>query len=281
MTDCLGSHVSTAGGVLKAFERASAVGARAIQIFTKNNFQWAASPLPAEDAGRFREMLEETGLPIGAHSGYLINLGVRAGPHLEKSLRSAIEEIQRAELLGIPFVVLHPGSHLGAGESAGLKTIASHLKNVFKATRKCRARIALETTAGQGTCLGGRFEHLAELYERIGQPERLAVCVDTCHVFAAGYDIARKPEKILSEFDRVVGLDKIVMFHFNDSKGALGSRLDRHEHIGCGKIGVDAFRVILKDKRFARVPKILETPKDKLGKLDRKNLKVLRSLLRD
>ncbi|MBV9463414.1 MAG: deoxyribonuclease IV [Verrucomicrobiae bacterium] len=278
-TDFLGSHVSVAGGVVNAFERGRAVGCAALQVFTKSNFQWAGHPLHEDEVRRFREALAGSAMPIGAHSGYLINLGAAGGPNLKKSIDSTIEELVRAHLLGIPFVVLHPGSHLGGGEEAGLKRIAQHLKEIFSATRELDVKIALETTAGQGSCLGGKFEHLAELYRLVNQPERLAVCFDTCHVFAAGYDFARQPDRVLEEFDRVVGLGEIVMFHFNDSKGERGSRLDRHEHIGEGKIGLDAFRVILRDRRFERVPKILETPKDKTGRLDRKNLKVLRSLM--
>ena len=278
--DFLGSHVSTAGGLAKAFERAESVGCGAFQIFTKNNFQWSGKPIGREEAAEFRALLAAKRMPIGSHGGYLINLGAVTGPNLEKSLASTIEELSRAELLGIPFVVLHPGNHLGAGEKTGIRMIAAHLKKVLTATKKSPVRVALETTAGQGTSIGCRFEHLAELYDLIGHPERLAVCFDTCHVFAAGYDIGSGPEKILREFDRVVGLKQIVMFHLNDSKGGLGSRLDRHEHIGKGKIGLEAFRVILNERLFREVPKILETPKDAAGHFDRKNLKLLRSLVR-
>jgi deoxyribonuclease IV len=278
--DLLGSHVSTAGGVAAAFQRAESVGCGAFQIFTKNNFQWSGKPLEPDEAAQFRALLAAKKMPVGAHSGYLINLGAASGPNLEQSIASMIEEIQRADLLGIPYVVLHPGSHLGAGEKPGIRTIAAHLKKILAATRKSKVRIALETTAGQGTCLGCRFEHLAELYERVGHPERLAICFDTCHVFAAGYDLAANPEKVLKEFDRVVGLKEIVMFHFNDSKGERGSRLDRHEHIGKGRIGLAAFRVILNERKLKKVPKILETPKDPAGKFDRMNLKLLRSMVR-
>lgn len=277
--DLLGSHVSTAGGLAKAFDRADAVGCGAFQIFTKNNFQWAGKPLDDTEVREFRALCKSRAMPVGAHSGYLINLGAAAGPNLKKSIASMIEEIDRADALGIPFVVLHPGNHLGAGEAAGLRTIASHIRKVLSATKRSAVRIALETTAGQGTSIGCKFEHLAELYEKIDQPARLAVCFDTCHVFAAGYDIGAQPEKVLREFDRIVGLEKIVMFHFNDSKGGLGSRLDRHEHIGQGKIGIEAFRVILNERRLKKIPKILETPKDPEGKFDRRNLKLLRSLI--
>jgi deoxyribonuclease-4 len=277
--DLLGSHVSTSGGLAKAFDRAQAVGCGAFQIFTKNNFQWSGKPLGDTEVSEFRTRLTTAGMPVGAHSGYLINLGAASGPNVGKSIASMIEEIERADALGIPFVVLHPGNHLGAGESAGLRTIASHIRKVLSATKRSKVRVALETTAGQGTSIGCKFEHLAELYEKIDRPSRLAVCFDTCHVFAAGYDIGSKPEKVLRDFDRIVGLDKIVMFHFNDSKGGLGSRLDRHEHIGRGKIGIEPFRVILNDRRLKAIPKILETPKDEAGKFDRRNLKLLRSLI--
>ena len=281
VNDHLGSHVSIAGGVVAAFGRAIAVGCGAFQIFTKNNFRWSGKPLGREEAAKFRSLLAERKMPIGSHSGYLINLGAASGPNVEKSIASTIEELSRAEELGIPFVVFHPGSHLGAGEKAGLRTIAARFKKILQASKKSPVRIALETTAGQGSCLGGRFEHLAELYDRVGSAERLAVCFDTCHVFAAGYDLRSRPEKVLKEFDRVVGLKRIVIFHFNDSKGELGSRLDRHEHIGKGRIGLEAFRVILNERLFREVPKILETPKDDAGKFDRMNLKLLRSLVRN
>lgn len=281
MSDLLGSHVSSAGGLCKAFERAESVGCGSFQVFTKNNFQWAGKPLDGEETAEFKRLLAAKKMPVGAHSGYLINLGAASGPNLAKSIASMIEEIERAGALGIPFVVLHPGNHLGAGEKAGIKTIAAHLKKVLAATKKSPVRIALETTAGQGTSIGCRFEHLAELYERVNNPERLAVCFDTCHVFAAGYDVRSQPEKVLKEFDRLVGFKEIVMFHFNDSKGDLGSRLDRHEHIGKGKIGLEAFRVILNERRFRGIPMILETAKDEAGKNDRMNLKLLRSLVKN
>jgi len=280
MNDYLGSHVSTAGGLVKAFERAESVGCGALQVFTKNNFQWSARPLDRGEAAAFRALLAEKKMRIGAHSGYLINLAAASGPNVEKSIASTIEELERADALAIPFVVLHPGSHLGSGEKAGLRAIASRLKKILSATKKSAVRIALETTAGQGTCLGGRFEHLAELYDRVGLPDRLAFCFDTCHVFAAGYDLRSRPEKVLKEFDRIVGLKRIVMFHLNDSKGDLGSHLDRHEHIGKGRIGLEAFGVILNEKSLRAVPKILETPKDEAGKFDRKNLALLRKLVR-
>lgn len=279
VSDFLGSHISTAGGLSKAFDRAASVGCGSFQIFTKNNFQWAGKPLDRDEVAEFKRLLAAQKIPVGSHSGYLINLGAASGPNLDKSIASMIEEIERAGALGIPFVVLHPGNHLGAGEKAGIRTIAAHLKKILAATKKSAVRIALETTAGQGTSIGCRFEHLAEIYERVGSPVRLAVCFDTCHVFAAGYDLRSQPEKVLREFDRLVGFKEIVMFHFNDSKGDLGSRLDRHEHIGKGKIGLDAFRVILNERRFRDVPTILETPKDEAGKNDRMNLKLLRSLI--
>jgi deoxyribonuclease IV len=278
-SDYLGTHVSTAGGVCKAFERGEAVGASAIQIFTKSNFQWKGRPIAKSEAEEFRRQAAARSVSVGAHSGYLINLGAECGPNLRRSLASTIEEVERAGQLGIPYVVLHPGNHLGAGEKKGLRSIAGNLREVLDATAGSPVRISLETTAGQGTSLGCRFEHLAELVARVGLPDRLAVCFDTCHVLAAGYDLAGKPDAVLEEFDRVVGLNRVVLFHLNDSKGGCGSRIDRHEHIGRGKVGLDAFRVILNDPRLRSIPKILETPKDPAGKWDRRNLKLLRNLI--
>ena len=190
------------------------------------------------------------------------------------------EELIRADQLELPFLVMHPGAHLGAGEEAGLNQIAKSIDRVFQKIPKIKTRIALETTAGQGSCLGDRFEHLAYILDRVREPERLCVCLDTAHVFAAGYDISSEAatRKMFREFDRVIGLDRLAAIHLNDSKTARGSRVDRHEHIGKGKIGLDAFRFIMRSRRLAQNPKVLETPKDKNLTEDIENLKILQSL---
>ncbi len=280
--DYIGSHLSMAGGFVKAWDRAMEVGCQALQIFTKNNFQWLGTPLTDPSAEEFRKRTEKVNLPVCGHAGYLINLGAVGNETARKSLPSLAEELVRAELLGLPFLVLHPGNHMGAGEKAGIKTIAANLKNVLKKSPTKKVRVALETTAGQGTSIGHRFEHLAEIYDQVNMPSRLGFCFDTCHVFAAGYDIstARGLAATLKEFDRLLGLEKILGFHFNDSKTGLGSHVDRHEHIGKGHIGIDPFKEILNTRIFSKIPKILETPKGPQNREDATNLKVLRGLIR-
>jgi deoxyribonuclease-4 len=192
------------------------------------------------------------------------------------------EELIRADQLELPFLVLHPGAHLGAGEAAGLEKIVASIDAVHACLpKKTKARIALETTAGQGSCLGDRFEQIAHIIENVREPERLCVCLDTAHVFEAGYDIGSEAgvKKMFREFDRLIGLDRLAAIHLNDSKTALGSRVDRHEHIGKGKIGLDAFRFIMRDRRFRKIPKVLETPKGKELAEDVENMKTLRGLL--
>ena len=217
---------------------------------------------------------------VFGHAGYLINLGGPASENRDRSLKSLIQEVELATQLGLPFLVLHPGAHLGAGEAAGIKQIVAGLDEVFAATKRSRVRIALENTAGQGTCLGNKIEHLAAVFERVKKPERLGVCLDTAHFFAAGYDI-RTPKgwnAAIREVASLVGLKQILAFHLNDSKTDLGSRVDRHEHIGKGKIGKEAFRHIVNDTRFKRHPGCLETPKSEDLHEDVQNLTMLRSL---
>ncbi|HUE41183.1 MAG TPA: deoxyribonuclease IV [Chthoniobacterales bacterium] len=193
---------------------------------------------------------------------------------LANSIRALSEELTRANLLELPFLVLHPGAHVGAGEEAGLSKIAKSIDRVFRKIPKVKTRIALETTAGQGSCLGHRFEQIAYILQNVREPERLCVCLDSAHVFAAGYDIASEPgaRKTFREFDRVIGLDRLAAIHLNDSKSALGSRVDRHQHIGQGQIGLEAFRFIMRDRRFRKIPKVLETPKGKEMREDVENL---------
>src|SRR5438874_6181445 len=240
----LGAHMSIGGGVHTAIERGCSIKCTAIQMFVKNNMQWFARPLAREEIRAFLEHRQRRDLlSIFAHANYLINLAATNPQFLSNSIRALSEELTRADQLELPFLVLHPGAHLGAGEAAGLDKIIGSLDRVFAGLPKIKTRIALETTAGQGSCLGDRFEHLAAIIANVREPERLCVCLDTAHVFAAGYDLATEKltRKTFAEFDRVVGLDRLVALHLNDSKTARGSRVDRHEHIAKGQIGPEAF----------------------------------------
>jgi deoxyribonuclease-4 len=278
----LGAHMSMAGGVDRAIARGKSIGCDTIQIFLKNNMQWRGRKLLPAEIQRFGRLKHATGIrPVFAHSCYLINLAATDERIRRKSVAALIDEVRRAGQLSVPFIVMHPGAHLGAGERAGLRAIAGGLDEVFGDTAGSRVKIALETTAGQGTNLGYRFEHLAEIFQLVGEPKRLAVCVDTCHVFAAGYDIrtAKGYEKTVKELDRLVGCERVVAFHLNDSKRPLGSRVDRHEHIGKGRIGLNGFRLVLRDPRWDGLPMVLETPKSEDLHEDVRNLRVLRSLL--
>ncbi len=279
----LGAHMSIAGGLHLAIERGQSVGCTALQIFTKNNNQWQGKALSEEEAEQFRQAWAASGIgPIIAHNAYLINLASPDEETHRKSMTAMLDELHRAERLGLSGLVIHPGSHLGKGESWGLKRIASSLDALHAKTPGFRVKILLEITAGQGNHLGYRFEHLAEILNRVEQPERLGICFDTCHAFAAGYDIGTMAgyRKTMSEFDATLGLDRMMAFHLNDSKNAPGSRVDRHEHIGQGTLGLDAFRFILNDRRFASVPKVIETPKQPDLEEDRMNLNVLRGLFK-
>lgn len=281
----LGAHMSIADGVEKAIERGRRTGCEVIQIFTRGNMQWQSRPLREEEIAAFKKLRADTGIaPVFAHDSYLINLGATNAVTLRRSIDAMADELRRAEALGLPFVVSHPGAHMGTGEESGLRRIAANLKEVFRQTRGSPVKIALETTAGQGTNLGYRFEHLADIIARVG-PERLAVCVDTCHLLAAGYDI-RTPKSfaaVAKEFGRVIGWRFLVAVHLNDSKTPLGSRVDRHEHIGKGHVGKEAFRLVLNDPHFSKVPGVLETPKGDFedeSPLDKANLRLLRSLVK-
>ena len=276
-----GAHCSTAGGLETAFDRALKIGAAVCQIFVKNNMQWFAKPCEPAAVARFQARRAQANLhSVFGHAGYLINLAAPSGANREMSVKSLIQELERATEIDLPFLVLHPGAHLGAGEAAGCEQVAVGLNEVFRATKTSRVRVALENTAGQGSCLGSKLEHLAKIYERVDQPKRLGVCLDTAHFFAAGYDI-RTPEgwdAAIEELDSLFGLDQILAVHLNDSKTDLGSRVDRHAHIGQGKIGLEAFRHIVNDPRFANHPGCLETPKSDDLKEDIENLAILRSL---
>lgn len=277
----LGAHESIAGGLHKAFDRARSVGCDAVQIFVKSNRAWAVKPLTDEDVVRFRARAEETGIqPVVGHASYLLNLATPDEALWTRSRDTLIIELERCEALGVPYLVLHPGSHVGAGEEVGLALVARALGQVHAATPGFRAQILLETTAGQGTNLGYCFEHLAWLMDHAPEGERLGVCLDTCHAFAAGYEL-RTPAgyaATIEAFDRTVGLERLKAIHLNDCKGDLGSRKDRHEHIGQGGIGLDGFRHVVNDPRLAGLPGLLETPKSDDLHEDRENLAVLRSL---
>ena len=277
----LGAHVSTAGGVDKAIERAISIGCTAMQIFVKNNMQWfAGSPFAEKELQAYRAGRDQLGFIFG-HSGYMINLATTKPDFLEKSRRALKEELERADQLGLPFLVLHPGAHLGAGVETGLAKVVESLDAVFDEIPEVKTKVALEITAGQGSCLGCEFEHLASIIQHVREPERLCVCIDTAHLFAAGYDIstAAGAEKVFDDFDRIVGREWLVALHLNDSKTALGSRVDRHEHIGKGKIGLEAFRYIMTAPRFHGIPRVLETPKGKEMTEDVENMAILRGLM--
>ncbi len=279
-----GAHMSIAGGVFNAITRGLDCGCNTIQIFTKSNNQWKAKVLTEEDVAKFKQLREASQIaPVVAHDSYLINLGTQDDALYEKSIDALFIELGRAEALELSYLVIHPGAHVGAGEKAGLRRIAQGIKLLHKRTKGYKVRIALETTAGQGTSLGYRFEQLAQLLDLIGDNDRLAICLDTCHIFAAGYDI-RTPaayKKTLAELDDVVGLDMVKLIHLNDSKKGLGSRVDRHQHIGRGEIGSEGFRLLVNDSRFARLPMILETPKKKDGdEWDLMNLGTIRGLVK-
>ncbi|MBI4663570.1 MAG: deoxyribonuclease IV [Verrucomicrobia bacterium] len=276
-----GAHMSTSGGVWKALERGISIACEIVQIFVKNNMQWFGKPYLPNDLAQYANQLAANKLAaVFGHAGYLINLAAAPSPNRDKSIKSLIQEIQFATDLGLPFLVLHPGAHLGAGEKAGMNRIVDGLNEVFRATRLSPVRIALENTAGQGTCLGYQIVHLAAIRERVRTPERLGVCLDTAHFFAAGYDL-RTPQgwdAAIREVDTLIGLKQILAFHLNDSKTGLGSRVDRHEHIGRGKIGTTAFRHIVNDARFCDLPGCLETPKSDDLHEDVENLAMLRTL---
>ncbi len=280
----LGAHMSISGGLHLAFDRLGEVEGRALQIFTKNERQWASPTLSEGAVTRFKQAWKASGhIPVAAHNTYLINLAARDAGTLEKSIGAFADELERAERLGIAYLIMHPGSHVGSGVEAGLERFAANLDRALALSGTSQVSVLLETTAGQGSSLGSNFEEIAFLLDSSLFEGRLGVCFDTCHAFAAGYDIRTKVsyQETFSRFDDLVGLDRLKFFHLNDSKRGLGSRVDRHEHIGKGAIGLAGFRLLLNDHRFRRHPMVLETPKGKDLKEDKENLGVLRSLLDD
>lgn len=278
----LGAHMSIAGGVDKAIIRGHEVGCETVQIFTRSPRQWRSRVLEEDEILRFQENREQTGIdPVVAHDCYLINLGSPDEELWQKSLRVFEEEIGHCEQLGIAYLVVHPGSHVDTGVEAGLRRIAQALDRVREDAERCRVEVLLEITAGQGTNLGHTTGQLAHLLRLVADDSWLGVCFDTCHAFAAGYELRTREgyEATFRELDELIGLERLKVIHLNDAKGELGSRLDRHQHIGQGALGLDPFRMLLNDDRFRGLPMLLETPKGPDYQEDRENLRVLRGLI--
>lgn len=278
----IGAHLSVAGGVDKAFGRARQIDCTTFQIFTKSNRQWKAKALESKTIELYHQQQTETGItPVICHASYLINIGSPDEAIWTKSLNALLIELERCELLKIPYLVLHPGAHMDSGVEAGIARVAQALDIAHQRLPDHAVKVALEITAGQGTTLGSTFEEIAQIIEACQQSERLAVCFDTCHALAAGYEF-RTPasyEAMLADFDRIIGLDRLKVIHTNDSETDLGSHVDRHAHIGEGYIGLGPFGYFLNDTRFKKVPFLLETPKDDDPGDDIRNLEKLRSLI--
>lgn len=277
----LGAHCSTTGGLHTALDRGVSIGADSIQLFTKSNRQWAARPLTSEELETFRARAAETGLdPLVAHATYLLNPASPKPDIWQKSLDALRVEVERCAALGIPYLVLHPGAHTGSGMPAGIERVGQ-LLDVVHAESDPSVTVCLEITAGQGSCLGADFVDLAQIVERVAEPERVGICFDTCHALGAGYDLtaAEGYEHTFDEFDRLLGLERLKVFHLNDSRHELGGRRDRHAHVGRGFCGLVTFRRLLNDPRFAEHPMLLETPKGEELREDMANLRVLRALV--
>jgi deoxyribonuclease-4 len=277
----LGAHTSTAGGVAQAITRAGACGFTAAQIFVKNNKQWFAGPLPDEEAKQFQTARKASGIAFFAHNSYLVNLASQDREMFATSIRAMIGELERAEALGLPFMVMHPGSHGGAGEEAGLQRIAQGLDEIARGTAGYRCRMALEITAGQGNALGYKLEHLGRLLEEVSEDKRFGVCLDTAHLYAAGYNVRSRDgyEGMVAQVEKLFGTRRVLGLHLNDSKVPLGKRVDRHAHLGEGEIGLDCFQWIAQDPRWASIPKVLETPKSEDMHEDIDNLRKLAPFL--
>lgn len=275
--------MSIAGGIDKAVERGAAIGCSALQIFTKSSNQWAARPLPADEAARFRDSLRRSGMThVVAHDSYLINLCSPDDALWRRSIEACASELARCALLGVPWLVTHPGGHMGEGEDFAVRRMAEAIDAVHARLPAAEASIAIETSAGQGTIIGYRIEQIAAVIARARDPDRIGVCLDTCHLFAAGYDI-RTPRgygDLMRRFDGELGFRRLKAVHVNDSKRELGSRVDRHEHIGQGSLGLPAFRMLMNDDRLAQVPLLLETPKDETLRQDVMNLTTLMGLVK-
>ncbi|MCA9254230.1 MAG: deoxyribonuclease IV [Phycisphaerales bacterium] len=281
-----GSHLSVAGGFENAFHEGVDVGCDCLQIFVKNQRQWTAKPISDEQVAAYKAASKETGIgPVVAHASYLLNLASPEAPNRDKSVKALIDELERCEALGVVGLVLHPGAHMGDGEAKGIKRIAASLNKTHKATKGFVCRVLLESTAGQGTTIGHDVAHLGQIIEGVSEAERIGVCLDTCHLFAAGYDLrdVEAYEAMVQAMDASFGVDRVACIHMNDSKFDLGSRRDRHEHINEGFIGRAGFVNVVNDARLAGVPRILETPKgddDKGRPNDKVNLGKLRRMVR-
>ena len=277
--DLIGAHLSTRGGLPTVWERASKVNASAVALFAKNSNQWKGKELTPEICGEFAAQRHVK--PVLTHASYLINLATTNAVFYGKSLVAMTDELDRAERLGIAAVVLHPGAHMGAGVRSGLDQIARSFDQIHAQIPNHKVVTLLETAAGQGSCLGCSFEELGMIMKLVDDRSRIGVCVDTCHIFASGYDIRTRDEyeRTMEQLEEHVGIENVGAFHLNDSKKPLASRVDRHQHIGKGEIGLDAFAFLLNDRRFARLPKVIETPKNPDDSWDIENLTTLRSLL--
>lgn len=282
MSLAFGAHVSVSGGVDTAFARGERFAMDAIQVFTKNQRQWVAKPLGEEEVTRWYGERGRTGITkVITHASYLINLASPKDELRQKSMTAFQDELERCETLGISGLVIHPGSHTGSGEEAGLAAVADSLNRIHEAAPHLRVQTLLETTAGQGTNLGRTFEELATIIDQVEAKERIGICLDTCHVFAAGYDIRTDETyaEMMRAFDETLGIPNLKAIHLNDSKFPLGSKRDRHEHIGEGEIGLEGFRNVVNDSRLAGLPGLLETEKGDDDEFDGKNLATLRGLV--
>ena len=280
--DLLGAHVSIAGGIHNAVDRGVASGCGVIQIFTQNSNQWKGKNISDADAQLFRDKLASSGIShVMSHDIYLINLAAAPGEVREKSLVGFKEELERCARLGIDKIVMHPGSHCGDGEEVGIRRVCEAFDLLFDMVPQYTGKVLLENTAGQGSNLGYQFAHLKAIIEGSSNPTRFGVCFDTCHAFASGYPIADRDgyQRTFDEFDSAIGIEKLLAFHLNDSKKGLGCKVDRHEHIGAGALGLEPFRFILNDPHFKLIPKFIETPKGDDEEMDAVNLKLLRSLV--
>lgn len=276
-----GAHLSTAGGICNAIHTAQELECETLQLFTKNNNQWSGKAIPPDMADEFKQLVKANKLKfVTAHDSYLINLASPDETLWQKSVTAFVDELHRAEQLNLSYLVMHPGSHVGSGEDAGLKRVITAFETIHEQTAGYRVKTLVELTAGQGSALGHRFEHIATILDGVTDAKRLGVCFDTCHVLAAGYPLSTEAEyqQTMEEFDHVIGLKQLKLFHLNDSKKPRGSRVDRHEHLGQGYVGAEAFRLIVNDPRFAKLPMILETPKTNAAdeEMDPVNLGLLR-----
>jgi len=276
----LGAHISTEGGFYKALERGDSIGCAAVQIFTKSNRQWNAKPITQEEATLFKSTLKKTGIIyVLAHASYLINLASDKKETRDKAIIALVLELERCHILGIKHLVLHPGSHVKQGEAVGIQHIVNGINSALKDSKN-NTMILLETMAGQGSSLGTTFEQLALIRKGILQKERIGICLDTCHIFAAGYNFSSQEEynNLWKKFDTLIGLKHLKAIHMNDSKKEINSCVDRHEDIGKGKIGISGFSYLMNDPALYDVPKILETPKENLED-DRRNMETLHNLI--